>query len=627
MTPVLALALLAQAMPVNAGPVQPTKTNPCVAGGNITTTISNDEANVTVNLKCTVQQITSTTSPGGGGTTNYFPVNPPANAGWNSTLRNTWYCAGSTVNGPGSNPTAIYESYWAPVSVKPNGSGAWFIATLGGKQGQWIVTGPLDPPGSYPAAPAGTYYSTRMNPDFIPGNVLAGSTVQGNILGQDYSGVIGTTQVGLSMAVEAKVDAPVGGPAPGDASVDATALKNILAGPVYYKWNLIGAKWVGGKNPIAAIPPVYQDNYGWVKTSSDAPFTTSTIAWTTDVRGDTSGPTYTSPKIKTVRTIVAKTGTSKVVETTTTWYTISSYTYDDRGTRTTTTQTDYTMTQNDNYKWAVVSRTLIKAGVPGVAGVAPKCMDGTWSTEPFIKGVITTLEPDGADIYLWPLGKWNATPATTNMIPSAWSSLANLAASVAPGTMSQKLGQPYIQVVGVPFPYGMNGQSYNGAAKQVVVGPMWTPPNSSGVSYWAEVVATVGLTGVKWDWGDGTQSQFWGTGSLGLGVCSPEPCGPQRTPTHVGNGKVRAWEYYDSDVTIFYYDATIGAEVTKDLGPFGTGANGAYQGCASDPNPAVRPSSNFCLQPNIAAPGSAQLSNGTGGFPYSVGQVEGIPGS
>jgi hypothetical protein len=130
-----------------------------------------------------------------------------------------------------------------------------------------------------------------------------------------------------------------------------------------------------------------------------------------------------------------------------------------------------------------------------------------------------------------------------------------------------------------------------------------------------------------------------------LGNCAPVPfCGPTHTPLHIGNGKINVWEYYGSQIWAYYYDSNQNGLVTLNLGSGiydadkdGDAARDTdndansdhYLGCASDPTPSSRPGgATFCLAPAPAAPGSTEVLAGgvqVGGYPYSVGQIEGIP--
>jgi hypothetical protein len=605
LAPLLALALLAQTAPQ----VAQAAVTSCTAGGSVTITTVTSEGTVSLVISCTGTQLAGSGIPGGASQTNYWP-SPPANASWNGT-----YCAGSK--------TGLDSTAWIPVYVTRSLSNTYDLIGL-----------PNGPRG-YGSYPYGPYYYT-LNSSFSVGN---GSTIN-NIGGSSSSPSWADTSYTLKDIVEVSGDVNGAGSYP-DAYEDSTAQREIVSGPVYNRQDLTGATWQNGANPYYTYY-TYWGITGYTKTQ----VLVTAGYWTNMdlLATDWAAGSYTSyywmdwfgynrPSIK--PTPGATAGAPSA------WPAYWKYEINGE-----LSSDGYNFTYPATPAWrAPVYKTVTTANYGWLVGstyhpgVAPTCRGGQWNAVPYLYSNITIaamdavaaltgVYPDLTDIYLWPGAVKISNPPVTGLIPSSWTNLGALKASVTPGTFKQTYGQYNIQVVGAPFPYAMSGQTYIGSPIVKTLTVVTTDPNT-GVQFVVTLVSTVGLTGVKWDWGDGTQSLI--PGALGLGVCSPQPptqpwCDPTHTPTHAGNGHVNAWEYYGSDIWEFYWDPTQGGVVSKDLGN-GLPA-GSYAGCPSDPNPSYRSGgSDFCLTPTPAAPGTPEVVGLTGGYPYSVGQVEGLPGS
>ena len=597
LSPLLALGLL---LPAFATPAS-AAVNPCTAGGFITVYPSGNVGGVALAIQCQQNFVSTTNVIGSSSSQIFYTSTPPANASWNNT-----YCAGSS-NG-------IDRTVWDPIAVTRSGNTYTLKSTAS------PVTSP-DGPQKYEWA-----------------------------YGQEGAPTINQMATKSPLTIEATGDSS------GDPSTDSRVENYIVSGAIYYKWNLTGETWQNGADPINNYA------YHWVYSYSDAPFQWTTAgpafnSWVV-LRGTAAPPTYTSPVTITTQTIVARTGTSKTVVTKKNWYVITySLSIGRAATFVNSIRTDYETDANAHYTW-----TRYLASV--TPGVRPACVpysalaEAFW--DPAQSGVASASEEAttflSADPFIFPSAIKISNPASYVAIPASWTSLANLTANVKPGTFSQILGRPDIQVVGVPFPYAVRSQSYTGGSfsgscsvtptstQQCVLGPIAVIDPTTHIEYFVTLVSDVGLVGVKWDWGDpastaspqvptnGDQTIY--PPATGLGNCSPTPfCGPVHTPTRIGNYKINVFEYYGSSIWAYYYDSTQGGLVSVNLGtglPSYTGCKDA-SGKPNDPNPSVRPSgASFCLTPTPAAPGTPEvLSSGlqTGGYPYNVGQIEGVPAS
>ena len=591
LAPLLVVGLLfpSGALPVDAS------VSACSAGGSITVYPSGNVGGVALSISCKQNYVATTSIPGATSTQTFWP-GPPANASWNGA-----YCAGS-ANG-------IDQTRWDPISVSRSGN----TYTLHNSSSPYAPNTRR----YISFFPGGAINATEQIPSYIPATGNAGAS------GQGFNIVLA-----------------------GDSTADAWMQNAITSGPIYYRWDRTGATWQNGADPINNYA------YHWVYSYTDTPFqwTTAGPTFTTWVNNsiNVAPPTYTSKATTTTQTIVARTGTSETIVTKKSWYVITySISVGRANTLETSTRTDYETDTNVHYTW-----TRYLASV--TPGRAPSCQGGTWNN---ITGPgPASISSDGPAIWIWPGAIKISSPASYVAIPASWVSLANLTANVKPGTFSQVLGNPNIQAVGVPFPYAVKNQSYSAGSfsgacsitpastQQCVLGPLGITDPTTGVEFFVTLVSDVGLVGVKWDWGDpastaspqvptpGDQSLY--SPAVGLGNCSPAPfCGPTHTPTRIGNYKINVFEYYGSSIWAYYYDSAQGGVVAVNLGtglPGYTGCKDA-RGVANDPNPSVRPSgSSFCLSPTPASPGSAEvIANGlqVGGYPYNVGQIEGLPGS
>jgi hypothetical protein len=618
LTPLLTVALLAQTAPM---PAQAAVTS-CTAGGSVTVTTVTSEGTVSLVISCTGTQLASSGKTGTTSTQTYYNTTPcntsvVGSGAGNCTSLNNTYCAGSAG--------ALDRTYWMPLTVVRSTNNfyqSWAQDTSGS-----IFGGS----GAYPGA-VPYYYTVRMAgnttfhnlPGFSAAAAFPGSVINANnaLSGSDGSPI---TVFSYSDIVEVNADAyGITGGAVNDPGDDAAAQREILGGPVYNKLNLTGSTWTGGSSAYYTYTTTWGiTGYTSLKVLVTAGYWTNMDLTSTDWANGSYTSYYWMDWFGANRPTTKPTPGSGAGAPSA-WPAYWKYEINGES-----SYDGYNFTWPKTPAWVAPVYTTVKVPIYGWIttatlnkGKLPTCHDGTWTAQRYLSSTA-----DATDDYIWPSAIKISNPPVAGLIPSSWTNLGALSSSVVPGSFKQIYGQYNIQVVGAPFPYAMSGQSYTGAPIVKTLTVVTTDPNT-GVQFVVTLVGTVGLTGVKWDWGDGTQSLI--PGALGLGSCSPQPptqpwCDPTHTPTHAGNGKVNAWEYYGSDIWEFYYDPVQGGVVSKDLG---SGTSG-YLGCPSDPNPSYRPGgSSFCLTPTPSSPGTPEtvpLANG--GYPYSVGQVEGLPGS
>jgi hypothetical protein len=141
--------------------------------------------------------------------------------------------------------------------------------------------------------------------------------------------------------------------------------------------------------------------------------------------------------------------------------------------------------------------------------------------------------------------------------------------------------------------------------------------------------------GTKWDFGDPAIT----AASPGDSTINLLSLNASHTPKKIGSYYVRAYEYFGIGVFQVYWDTTQQKVITQQINTAATTSGYDGSSCPTDLRPQDRPGgSTFC----VAAPANPTLPNrqpsgglpdklvngvATGGLPYSVGQIQSVPGS
>ena len=601
-------------------------------------------------------------------------ADPPAGCGGGgSVLGGTFFvtasCQSSQRTVTGANLSSGSTSYWNAPSLPPLAclSGPPSRpANCTGMNGEYCDSRTVGNPGSAGFIDQNHYDYIRVVHANATTYTLASTSAPGPLAGQANQAEVNAIHSGAALAVESTGDAG------GDPSIDNRIQIYITGGYVYYIWQQRGDTWAGGA--------VSTPNRSWVNTGySRAPYfgysPSSSSAASGGWGGASNPPSYstTTPIAFTLSRLFYPTVTYGAGNTypdsysttfnVSTWYVnlgyasngdqLRSYHYSSTYTRSDTfyLSTGYVFGVWLNAALGRVTTTSIFSSTTAQEYEisswnpisSPTCQNnGSWT--------LATNSPTGEnawaspDFYVFQTAWRISAPGVIRTSP--WISQAAAEASIGPGSFSQTTqNDPRLQVLDTSYPYIISGLTlktdacpggcpWNGATKIVAQATAWSQPDANGVSYLVSYYAVAGLMGTKWDFGDPSMTAT----SAGDGAINLLSLGGAHTPAKIGSFYARAYEYYGIGIFQVYWDTTQQRVVVQQIN---TAATSGYDGskCPTDLRSWERPAgSNFC----IAAPANPTLPNGqpsngipdklvggvaTGGLPYSVGQIQSVPGN